>query len=62
MTHDSFVKLVDAMRVQQRSFFKSDPNSAERRAALHESKRLEKEVDAYITKYKQGDLQLPLIE
>jgi hypothetical protein len=48
MTYDAFVDLVSNLRAAQREFFRTKSS-----AALEQSKRLEKQVDAAIREYRE---------
>jgi hypothetical protein len=52
--NDQLAVLLENMRRNQRAFFKSKPGSAEKMMALQESKRLEKELDAFIDARKKA--------
>jgi hypothetical protein len=53
MTHEEFVNLTEKMRLAQKSYFRT--KSAQ---ALDQSKRLEKQVDEAIAKFRDGQKQL----
>ena len=50
---NEFEKLVYKMRKHQREFFASRPGTLERQTALIESKKCEKQVDSYLSKFQQ---------
>lgn len=50
MNSREFFEKVAEMRIQQKAFFKARPQTDERKAAFHESKRLEAEIDNEIAR------------
>ena len=49
---EEFINKVEELRTNQKSFFKAQSGTREKIEFLHESKRLEKEVDKMISDYR----------
>lgn len=49
---DDLATLLENLRYYQTRFFKSQPGTHERQTALQESKRLERELDAFLQRRK----------
>ena len=60
MTQEQFTETVRQMRIAQKTYFKSPTGSSVKFAALDESRRLEKQVDALLENHaKCGQFQEP---
>ena len=51
---ETLATLLESLRANQRAFFTSAPGSLARQTALHESKRLEKELDRFLDARKKA--------
>lgn len=60
---DDFAEMLEWMRAEQKGFYASKPGTLQRQNHLIESKRLEKELDAFLQRRKaeKADAQLKLL-